>query len=85
MENYDVVIVGTGHGGAQAAIALREQGFDGLMAIIGKDSVAPYERPPLSKEYFAREKPFERKPQRSCASSAARWCSSSRWTACWHA
>ena len=60
MEKYDAIIVGAGHGGAQAAIALRQQGFDGSIAIIGKEPEPPYERPPLSKEYLAREKPFER-------------------------
>ena len=56
----DIVIVGTGHGGAQAAIALRQQGFAGSITMVGRDSVPPYERPPLSKEYLAGEKPFER-------------------------
>ena len=60
MTSYDVVIVGTGHGGAQAAIALREQGFEGSIAMVGRDRLPPYERPPLSKEYLAGEKPFER-------------------------
>jgi 3-phenylpropionate/trans-cinnamate dioxygenase ferredoxin reductase subunit len=56
----DVVIVGTGHAGAQAAIALRQQGFGGSILMIGRDSEPPYERPPLSKEYLSGEKPFER-------------------------
>jgi len=56
----DLVIVGTGHGGAQAAIALRQHGFEGSILMIGRDSEPPYERPPLSKEYLAGEKPFER-------------------------
>ena len=56
----DVVIVGAGHGGANAAIALRQQGFEGSILIIGRDREPPYERPPLSKEYLAGEKPFER-------------------------
>lgn len=60
MSQYDVVIVGTGHGGAQAAIALRQNGFDGSIAMIGRDREPPYERPPLSKEYLAGDKPFER-------------------------
>lgn len=60
MKRYDVVIVGTGHGGAQAAIALRQCGFDGSILMIGRDPKPPYERPPLSKEYLAGEKPFER-------------------------
>ncbi len=56
----DVVIVGAGHGGAQCAIALRQNGFTGSITMIGRESEPPYERPPLSKEYFAREKEFER-------------------------
>ena len=60
MRHYDVVIVGGGHGGAQAAIALRTQGFAGSVAIVGREDEPPYERPPLSKEYLAQEKPFER-------------------------
>lgn len=60
MDKADVVIVGTGHGGAQAAIALRQQGHEDSIILLGRDHVPPYERPPLSKEYLAGEKPFER-------------------------
>ncbi len=60
MTQADVVIVGAGHGGAQCAIALRQNGFAGSVAIIGREPEPPYERPPLSKEYFAREKTFDR-------------------------
>lgn len=60
MLQYDVVIVGAGHGGAQAALALRQNGFTGSIAMVGKESVPPYERPPLSKEYLARDKSFDR-------------------------
>ena len=56
----DVVIVGTGHGGAQAAIALRQQGHEGSILMIGREANPPYERPPLSKEYLAGDKTFER-------------------------
>ncbi|MEM7666832.1 MAG: FAD-dependent oxidoreductase [Pseudomonadota bacterium] len=56
----DVIIVGTGHGGAQAAIALRQQGHDGSIMMIGRENTPPYERPPLSKEYLAGDKGFER-------------------------
>lgn len=59
-QSADVVIVGTGHGGAQAAIALRQRGHEDSILMIGRDSVPPYERPPLSKEYLAGDKPFER-------------------------
>ena len=60
MENYDVVIVGSGHGGAQAAIALRQNGHEDSILIVSRDRNPPYERPPLSKEYLAGDKPFER-------------------------
>ena len=60
MVRYDVLIVGAGHGGAQAAIALRQLGFAGTIAMIGDEPELPYERPPLSKEYFSGEKSFER-------------------------
>lgn len=57
---YDVVIVGAGHGGAQAAIALRQAKFEGSIAVIGDEPELPYERPPLSKEYLSGDKPFHR-------------------------
>ncbi|OWK28924.1 NAD(P)/FAD-dependent oxidoreductase [Sphingomonas mucosissima] len=60
MSSYDVVIVGAGHGGAQAAIALRQAKFDGTIAVIGAEPELPYERPPLSKEYLAGDKTFDR-------------------------
>lgn len=60
MSSADLVIVGTGHGGAQAAIALRQNGFAGSILMLSRDVEPPYERPPLSKEYLAGDKPFER-------------------------
>ena len=60
MKTADVVIVGAGHGGAQCAIALRQNGFTGSITMIGREPEPPYERPPLSKEYFARAKEFDR-------------------------
>lgn len=69
MEQADIVIVGSGHGGAQAAIALRQNGFDGSIMMVGREREIPYERPPLSKEYLARDKPFER----ICIRPAAFW------------
>ena len=56
----DVVIVGAGHGGAQCALMLRQSGFTGSIAMIGREIEPPYERPPLSKDYLAREKTFDR-------------------------
>jgi 3-phenylpropionate/trans-cinnamate dioxygenase ferredoxin reductase subunit len=60
MTEARVIIVGAGHGGAQAAIALRQNGFAGSILMVGREPEIPYERPPLSKEYLAQEKAFER-------------------------
>ncbi len=57
---FDVVIVGTGHAGAQAAISLRQMGFDGSIAMVGEEAHPPYERPPLSKDVLSGERSFER-------------------------
>lgn len=60
-QNADpIVIVGGGHGGAQAAIALRQRGYDGAIVLLTDEADLPYERPALSKEYLAGDKPFER-------------------------
>lgn len=60
MERYDVLIVGAGHGGAQAAIALRQHKFEGTIGVIGDERDIPYERPPLTKDYLAGDKGFDR-------------------------
>ena len=60
MSYYDVLIVGAGHAGAQAGISLRQLGFEGSIGMIGDEKDPPYERPPLSKEYFAGDKSFDR-------------------------
>ncbi|MEM7690006.1 MAG: FAD-dependent oxidoreductase [Pseudomonadota bacterium] len=59
-QHADIVIVGTGHGAAQAAIALRQRGHEDRIIMVGRDHAPPYERPPLSKEYLAGDKAFER-------------------------
>jgi 3-phenylpropionate/trans-cinnamate dioxygenase ferredoxin reductase component len=60
LSRFDVVIAGAGQGGAQCAISLRQGGFTGSIALIGGEPELPYERPPLSKDYLAGDKPFER-------------------------
>ncbi len=47
-----LVIVGAGLAGAKAGEALREQGFDGRVVLIGAETERPYNRPPLSKDYL---------------------------------
>ena len=54
------VIVGAGLAGAKAAEALREEGFDGRVVLVGAEEELPYERPPLSKEYLRGEVPREK-------------------------
>src|SRR4051794_23550084 len=48
-------IVGAGLAGAKAAEALRQEGFDGRVVLLGAEEERPYERPPLSKEYLRGE------------------------------
>lgn len=59
-QRFDVLIVGAGHAGAQAAIMLRQSKYEGSVALLGDEPELPYERPPLSKDYLAGEKTFER-------------------------
>jgi 3-phenylpropionate/trans-cinnamate dioxygenase ferredoxin reductase subunit len=47
-----IVIVGAGQGGLQAAASLRDGGFDGRLLLIGDEPGLPYQRPPLSKAYL---------------------------------
>ena len=44
-----IVIIGASLAGGTAAIALRDQGYEGELTVIGEESQLPYERPPLSK------------------------------------
>ncbi|MGV8965738.1 MAG: FAD-dependent oxidoreductase [Cellulomonas sp.] len=52
-----VVVVGAGLAGARTVAALRDQGFDGRITLIGAEGRAPYDRPPLSKHLFDRTEP----------------------------
>jgi 3-phenylpropionate/trans-cinnamate dioxygenase ferredoxin reductase subunit len=49
------VVVGASLAGATAAAALREEGFDGEVVLIGSEPTFPYERPPLSKSFLRGE------------------------------
>jgi len=53
------VIVGAALAGAKAAEALRSEGFDGRIALIGAEAERPYERPPLSKDLLRGESEVE--------------------------
>lgn len=82
MDNVDVLVVGAGHGGAQAAIALRQRKFDGSILVVGEEPELPYERPPLSKEHFSQEKSFEQmliRPAQFWEDAMSRWLSTPAW------
>lgn len=50
------VIVGAGIAGVSAAGALRGEGYDGEIVILGEEPELPYRRPPVSKEIVRGEK-----------------------------
>ena len=52
-----IAVVGGGLAAAGVVSALRAQGFDGGITVLGAEGVAPYDRPPLSKELLTRTEP----------------------------
>lgn len=48
-----VVIVGSSVGGVRTAQALRSQGYDGDIVLVGEETALPYDKPPLSKALLA--------------------------------
>jgi 3-phenylpropionate/trans-cinnamate dioxygenase ferredoxin reductase component len=50
--NQTFVIAGASLAGAKAAEALRAEGFDRRLVLVGAENERPYERPPLSKDYL---------------------------------
>ncbi|MDX1692043.1 MAG: FAD-dependent oxidoreductase [Acidimicrobiia bacterium] len=57
-----VVIVGAGAAGTSAVVALRREGYEGPVALIGPED--PVDRPNLSKDYLAGDAPEEWLPLR---------------------
>ncbi|OKH77520.1 pyridine nucleotide-disulfide oxidoreductase [Mycobacterium sp. SWH-M3] len=53
MTGRTFVTVGAGQTAAVAARTLRRRGFDGRIVLIGDEPHAPYQRPPLSKEFLS--------------------------------
>ena len=45
-----IVVVGAGLAGLHTVVALRGQGYTGPVTLLGAEGVAPYDRPPLTKE-----------------------------------
>lgn len=50
-----IVIIGAGIAGFHAAKTLRNEGYEGRIVLIDRDTHLPYDRPPLSKEYMLGE------------------------------
>ena len=48
-----IVLVGGGVAAAATATGLRRRGFDGHLVLVGGEVEAPYQRPPLSKEFLS--------------------------------
>ncbi|HEY2631754.1 MAG TPA: FAD-dependent oxidoreductase [Solirubrobacteraceae bacterium] len=55
MRNRRIVIVGAGPAGVATARAYREHGGDGEVILLGKETLIPYRRPPLTKEFLRGE------------------------------
>lgn len=54
-ELLHVVVVGASLAGVRACETLRQAGFEGRITLIGAETHAPYDRPPLSKKVLAGE------------------------------
>src|SRR6516225_1864580 len=50
-----ILIIGSGVAGGNAAAALREEGFSGPVVLISREPGVPFGRPPLSKTYLRSE------------------------------
>src|SRR5688572_27861277 len=53
MAGRTIVVVGASLAGVRAAEALRTEGFDGRLLLVGDEGHRPYDRPPLSKHVLA--------------------------------
>lgn len=47
-----ITVIGASLAGLYTARALRQQGYDGRLVLIGEEHHAPYDRPPLSKDFL---------------------------------
>jgi NAD(P)H-nitrite reductase large subunit len=57
VEATDVLLIGGGVASVRCARTLRREGFTGRIALVGDELVAPYNRPPLSKELLREDLP----------------------------
>ncbi|MET8468613.1 FAD-dependent oxidoreductase [Streptomyces sp. NPDC006422] len=66
-----VVVVGASAAGLAAAETLRREGYDGPLALVGREAHPPYDRPPLSKQVLSGAWEPERTALRPAADLAA--------------
>jgi NADPH-dependent 2,4-dienoyl-CoA reductase/sulfur reductase-like enzyme/ferredoxin len=55
-----IVVVGASLAGLRAAYALRREGFEGTLTVVGDEAYEPYDRPPLSKHVLTGAVPAAR-------------------------
>ncbi|WP_405640405.1 NAD(P)/FAD-dependent oxidoreductase [Streptomyces sp. NBC_00019] len=66
-----IVVVGASAAGLAAAETLRREGYDGPLTLVGDEPLAPYDRPPLSKQLLSGEWQPERLDLRTPADLTA--------------
>lgn len=54
-----ILIIGGSHAAAQTSVSLRQGGWSGDITIIGDETVLPYHRPPLSKDFLSGQKDID--------------------------
>lgn len=54
--NQTCVIIGASHAGSSLATAVRKEGWQGPIIVLGDETILPYHRPPLSKALLLGEK-----------------------------
>jgi 3-phenylpropionate/trans-cinnamate dioxygenase ferredoxin reductase subunit len=59
MDFNNLLIVGGGQAAAQTIESVRAFGFTGAITLVSEEGLAPYQRPPLSKQYLAGRHPKE--------------------------
>ncbi len=53
MEQERIIVIGAGHAAGAFADAVRKNGYEGEVILVGEEAHSPYQRPPLSKAYLA--------------------------------
>ncbi|NUO46248.1 MAG: FAD-dependent oxidoreductase, partial [Streptomyces sp.] len=66
-----IVVVGASAAGLAAAETLRREGYEGTLTLVGDEPLAPYDRPPLSKQILSGQWRPDRLPLRTPADLAA--------------